>query len=376
MICRAWKGRGDFAIAALVLAGVACGDNIGATDGALGGDAAIPADADLLARDAPAMRADANDPGDAPDSGDDARAGDASTPAGVLQLSGDITPVHDPMLIATDTGFYLFSTGQGISVRTSDDLLQWTEKEQVFATKPSWITTTDPGNPNHLWAPHVAHFGGEYHLYYAASSFGSNTSCIGHATSPSLEPATWIDDGQAVICSSPTDNYNAIDPAVIVDGTGQTWLAFGSFWGGLKMIPLAIDGSRQGTDIYAIATRADHAIEAAFIVYRDDYYYLFESVGYCCRGVDSTYRVMVGRSPNITGPYVDRTGVPLLANGGTLLVEGDERWRGPGHNAVLITSTGDYNIYHAYDAEAGGVPTLRIATLDWAADGWPVSAGP
>lgn len=342
----------------------------------MGGNDATAAAGDASARDAPASDDAHLDARDVLDSGVDAVPGDAFLPAGMLQLSGDIAPVHDPMIVATDTKFHLFATGQGVAVHTSDDLLHWTEQEQVFATKPSWITTTNPGNPNHLWAPHVAYFGDQYHLYYSASSFGSNTSCIGHATSPRLEPATWTDDGHAVICSGAIDNYNAIDPAVILDDTGKPWLAFGSFWGGLKMIPLASDGTRQGTDIYAIATRADNAIEAAFIIYRNGYYYLFESVGHCCRGVNSTYKIMVGRSTNITGPYVDRTGVPLLANGGTLLVEGDERWRGPGHNAVLMTPTGNYNIYHSYDAERDGVPTLRIATLDWAADGWPESAGP
>jgi arabinan endo-1,5-alpha-L-arabinosidase len=111
-------------------------------------------------------------------------------------------------------------------------------------------------------------------------------------------------------------------------------------------------------------------------VFRDGFYYLFESVDHCCQGADSTYKQMVGRATDITGPYVDRDGTPLLSGGGTLLVEGDARWRGPGHNAVLETATGWFNVYHSYDATAGGVPTLRIAELTWGADGWPVSAGP
>lgn len=333
------------------------------------GDVRLAVEPDaMVAGDAAGPVADAQLPDAAPD---------AELPApGMLGLSGDISPVHDPAIIATATGFHLFATGQGIAVFESPDLLEWTETGQVFAVKPPWITTTDPGSPNHLWAPDVSQFGGQYHLYYSASRFGSNSSCIGHATSPSLEPANWVDDGAAVICSSGADNYNAIDPAAIIDEAGQPWLAFGSFWGGLKLIPLAMDGRRQGADIHSLATRSNTAVEAPFIIRRDGFYYLFESVDFCCRGVDSTYRIMVGRSSTITGPYTDRVGTPLLSGGGTLVVEGDGRWRGPGHNAVLETATGTYNVYHAYDADRGGAPTLRIAEVSWTADGWPSSSGP
>jgi arabinan endo-1,5-alpha-L-arabinosidase len=162
----------------------------------------------------------------------------------------------------------------------------------------------------------------------------------------------------------------------IVDHEGSAWLAFGSFWSGLKLIPLELDGTRKGTELYALATRANTAIEAPYLVHRDGFYYLFESVDLCCRGANSTYKTAVGRAADITGPYLDRDGQPLLAGGGTILVTGGTRWRGPGHNAVLRTSSGDYNVYHSYDAQAGGAPTLRIALLTWSTDGWPTSAGP
>jgi arabinan endo-1,5-alpha-L-arabinosidase len=263
-------------------------------------------------------------------------------------------------------------------VLRSPDLVNWNGAGRVFASKPSWITTTSPGNPNQLWAPDISFFGGEYHLYYAASTFGSRNSCIGHATSPSLVNPVWTDRGEAVICSTEADDWNAIDPALVLDAGGQPWLAFGSFWGGLKLIPLEADGDRDGTQMYALATRANQEVEAPYIVRRGGWYYLFESVDRCCQGVNSTYKQMVGRSSVITGPYVDRDGMPLLSGGGTLLVEGDDRWKGPGHNAVIDTGGGGgwNNVYHSYDADAGGIPTLRIAELMWGADGWPVSAGP
>jgi arabinan endo-1,5-alpha-L-arabinosidase len=295
---------------------------------------------------------------------------------GTLPLSGAITPVHDPSAIATATGYYLFATGQGLPVFHSTDLLSWTAAGRVFESKPAWITTTPPTSPNELWAPDIAFFGGQYHLYYAASSFGSRASCIGHATSPSLDPPTWVDRGAPVVCSTTADPWNAIDPNHVLDADGRAWLVFGSWWGGIKAIELDADGDRRSPALYSLATRANNAVEAPYVIRRGGYYYLFESVDVCCSGVNSTYKQLVGRATAITGPYVDRAGVPLLSGGGTLLVAGDSRWRGPGHNAVLSTPLGDVNLYHAYDATQGGRPTLRISTLSWDADDWPVSAGP
>lgn len=297
---------------------------------------------------------------------------------GMLDLAGDISPVHDPAIIASGSKYYIYSTGQGISIRESSDLVHWRYTGPVFAEKPAWITTTDPQEPNALWAPDLSYFGGRYHLYYSASSFGSNNSCIGHATSSSLDDPSWEDRG-AVICSSsgssPADDWNAIDPAVFVDGD-NVWLAFGSFWGGLKLIRLDSDGARLGDDFYSLATRANDAVEAPYLVRHGDYFYLFESVDFCCRAASSTYKTMVGRAADITGPYLDREGTPLMQNGGTLVLTGDARWRGPGHNAILQTTSGDYNVYHSYDAQSGGAQTLRIARLQWSSDGWPLSAGP
>jgi arabinan endo-1,5-alpha-L-arabinosidase len=302
---------------------------------------------------------------------------DVATPVDpvTLVLGGAIVPVHDPVIAQIDGVYMVFSTGAGIPVRTSVDLVNWSLAGQVFATKPAWITTTDPMRPDDLWAPDISYFGGTYHLYYSASSFGSNTSCIGHATSASPTSNTWTDHG-AVICSSSSDNYNAIDPAAFVDENGDPWLAFGSFWSGLKLIPLAADGSRSGTNVVSLSTRNDTAVEAAFLVHHGSYYYLFESVGSCCQGAESTYKVLVGRASDVRGPYVDDQDVALLAGGGRLVVEGDTRWRGPGHNAVFSTATGTYNVYHSYDADAAGIPTLRISEMRWSADGWPISAGP
>jgi len=117
------------------------------------------------------------------------------------------------------------------------------------------------------------------------------------------------------------------------------------------------------------------AVEAPFIIRKDDFYYLFVSFDQCCQSTSSTYRVMVGRSEHVTGPYVDRDDVDMMEDGGTQVTFPTERWRGPGHNAILQEESVDYIVYHAYDAENLGAPTLRIDALVWDDEGWPSIPG-
>lgn len=317
------------------------------------------------------------------ESGSNAGAGGiADSEPQILELSGAITDVHDPQIAKDGDTYYLFSTGQGVQIRTSSDLKSWQTAGQVFASKPAWITTTGSAQPNLLWAPEVRYFGGTFHLYYSASKFGSNQSCIGHATKASLASAdNWADLG-AAFCSNmegppaPSQDFNAIDGSPFQDQEGKLWLPFGSFWSGLKMLRLDEDGKTSGPDLFSLATRPNTAVEAPHLFYHDGYYFLFESVDSCCQGSQSTYKIMVGRSTDVTGPYLDQSGVLLSAGGGTLLLKGGVRWRGPGHNAILQDGSRYLNIYHSYDADRGGVPTLRISELTWSEDNWPISAGP
>lgn len=171
------------------------------------------------------------------------------------------------------------------------------------------------------------------------------------------------------------DDFNAIDPNVVLDASGTPWMSFGSFWDGLRMIRLNLAGERDGNELIALASRGGGAVEAPFIVRRCGFYYLFMSFGACCQGAQSTYSLHVGRSTELLGPYVDRDGRALLDGGGTLLLEAGGDWVGPGHNAVLIDGTRAYNVYHAY-AASNGASRLRISELVWDAEGWPISGGP
>lgn len=298
---------------------------------------------------------------------------DPENPPGTLTLAGNLG-THDPVMIEADGVWYEFQTGPRIYGKTSENLTQWEGTPSALGSaNPAWVADRVPGATD-LWAPDVSFFEGQYHLYYSASTFGSNTSCIGHATRSSLSSGSWSDQGP-VVCSQGSDDYNAIDPNVIVDAAGTPWLAFGSFWDGIRAIQLTPDGARANEDLHSLASRGGGAIEAPFIVLRCDYYYLFVSFDSCCKGADSTYNIRVGRSENVLGPYVDRDGMPMLDGGGTLLVSGDATWKGPGHNAVIFVGNAAYNVYHAY-AASDGAATLRISELVWDAEGWPLSGGP
>lgn len=296
----------------------------------------------------------------------------------VLELSGELE-VHDPSIAAVRDGYRLFGTGPGIVQRTSPDLREFEAEAAVFAENPAWIEPRVPGVTN-LWSPDVSFFAERYHLYYAASTFGSDRSCIGHATAEDpTEPNAWTDRGE-VICSNAdgtVQDWNAIDPNVFIDTDGTRWLVFGSYLSGIKLTQLDEDGGLADGELISLASRTGdtQAVQASSLFRHGRYYYLFASFDGCCRGVDSTHRIMLGRSTALEGPYLDRDDVPLLEGGGSVLLESDERFRGPGSNTILLDGGKPLLVYHAYDAENEGLATLRISTLVFE-DGWPVSAGP
>jgi len=301
------------------------------------------------------------------------RAYDAASPPAVQMLSGSLG-AHDPATYVVGNTIYLVATG--LVAKTSTNLTSWQNATAPLSPRPAWVGEKVPG-ANNLWAPDISYFGGTYHLYYAASTFGSNSSCIGHATRAALDSGNWADQG-TVICSNmgSNDNWNAIDPNIIVDAAGTPWMSFGSFWSGIKMIKLDSTGARADTTLLAIANRpsAGGALEGPWIFERCGTYYLFVSWGACCDGAYD-YNVRVGRSTSVIGPYVDKAGTAMTQGGGTLLVQGNSTVTAPGHNAILVYGGKTYNVYHALNASHGNA-SLRIAEIVWDADGWPVSAGP
>lgn len=294
---------------------------------------------------------------------------------------------HDPVVAKQGDTYYLFCTGPGITSFTSKDLKTWTKAKRVFSESPKWAKKVAPGFNGHIWAPDITLHNGTYYLYYSISAFGKNTSAIGLVTNSTLNPEDenykWEDQGIVIQSAPNRDLWNAIDPNLIFDEKGTPWLAFGSFWSGLKMVKLEDDLKTiaQPQEWYPIASRerspnlpdtdaGDAALEGPFIFKKDDYYYQFLSWDYCCRGEESTYKLVVGRSKEVTGPYVDKEGRKLVDGGGSLVIEGNKNWYGVGHNSVFTFEGKDYTFMHGYDASDKGLPKLVVKKITWV-DGWP-----
>lgn len=309
--------------------------------------------------------------------------------SGAAPLAARQVSIHDPVMAKEGGTYYLFSTGPGITFYSSPDLKTWRRRGAVFPGDPAWARQVAPGFNGHIWAPDIQRHDGKFYLYYSVSAFGRNTSAIGVTVNRTLDPASpdyrWEDQGIVVRSVPNRDLWNAIDPAVIVDDAGTPWMSLGSFWGGLKLVKLAPDWKSlaEPQEWHSIAKRErsvllDDAqpgpaeIEAPFIFRKNGYYYLFVSWDKCCRGKDSTYKMMVGRARAVTGPYLDKAGRDLAQGGGSLLLAGDDQWAGVGHNSVYTFDGKDYLVFHAYENADNGLQKLKIAELAWDAEGWPV----
>ena len=311
--------------------------------------------------------------------------------------------VHDPVVAECDGSWYMFTTGLGIDILKSYDFHNWSYEGHVFDKAPEWAVGSVPGYNGHTWAPDICFHDGLYYLYYSCSSFGKNTSAIGVATNRTLDPDSrkykWKDHGCVVSSVAGRDLWNAIDPNLFIDVDGTPWLSFGSFWGGIKLVRLdssllkvaepqewypicrrpegtAEDTSQTDTKITADPRGTDYdpgngAVEAPFIVRRNGQYYLFVSYDLCCRGAQSTYKVVVGRADKVTGPYYDAAGIPLMQGGGTVVVSGDDRFPGVGHCAVVRRDGDDYLVFHAYDREYDYTSVLLTRRIEWDSEGWP-----
>lgn len=324
------------------------------------------------------------------------RAAEPAAEPEMLALSGDLG-VHDPVIAREGDAFYVFCTGSVrrgerrgiIPIRCSKDMYHWTLYGGALPGLPEWARQEIP-RARDAWAPDISYYNGRWHLYYSVSSFGSNDSAIGLATNVTLDPNRpeyeWVDRGMVIRSHRGQDEWNAIDPQLVIENKKDVWLCWGSFWSGIKMRRIDPETgklSTEDTTLYSLAGRprtdegnttaaGEGAIEAPFIVRHGRHWYLFVSFDRCCRGARSTYNIRVGRSRKVTGPYVDRGGTPMLEGGGTMVLEATTpAWRGPGHQAVWRDVSGDYLVFHAYNGQGGRPPSrLFISTMAWK-DGWP-----
>ncbi len=247
----------------------------------------------------------------------------------------------------------------------------------MFSEPPPWTSDFVPKFEGVFWAPDITYLNGEYMLYYSVSSWGVNTSAIGLATNPTPDPNDpdyrWTDRGIVIGSKEDRDDFNAIDPCVFTDPSDESlWLAFGSFWTGIKLVRLdPSSGKRTSSDPKVHPLAFNDTIEAPYLYRHGKYYFLFVNWGWCCRGVESTYNVRVGRSEKITGPYLDKNGRNMLDKGGSVFLETEGSFIGPGQIGILREDGKESVSCHFYDGEKGGAHTLAIFPLRWTDEGWP-----
>jgi len=304
--------------------------------------------------------------------------------------------VHDPTVFQVGDTFYAFCTsGNGFSVlRTSRDLLRWKVWGPVLPETPEWLRKRIPQHRS-LWAPDCIRVGRALRMYYCASErFGGNGSVIGFAENPDPNPEKplqgWVDRGMVLESVQGVDTFNAIDPEVLVLPNGRQFLFFGSYFAGLYVQELDPKTGKlkhpDHSDRTLVARNTmdrGNALEAAAVIQRDGWTYLFVSYGLAAQGVRSTYRIVVGRSKSPTGPFVDSNGVPMVDGGHTVVLRGSPPMFAPGHCDLLRASDGRWLMpYHFYDGrehwhgDVWGLPTLQIRELLWSEDGWPLPGLP
>lgn len=318
-------------------------------------------------------------------------------PQGQLALTGNVS-VHDPTVYKDDDTYYMSATNGSILSAPSLEG-PWTNQGSV--PRADW-TSELPGLSGGLWAPHVQRIGDTFYYYYATSSFGTNNSAIGLKTTQTPEiPSSYIDHGAPVITSGSADpghaTHNAIDPAILQDEEGNWWIVWGSHFDGIMVQQLGEDMTSVVGDRYLVAHRGSEAfpvedpgcpfpqgpcpnfnrIEGPSIFKRGGYFYLMTAWDWCCRanGNDNTYKIVIGRSRNINGPYVDKNGVELAKGGGSIILNSRVAqpgvtptglYRAPGAPDVLVEDGVYYLTYHAYRPQN----TLGIRPMNWH-DGWP-----
>lgn len=310
----------------------------------------------------------------------------------------DTPMVHDPVMAFENGTYYAYATGLGIQVMTSKDRKSWTvHPRPALGRMPEWTHDSVPGFRGHAWAPDIIRYRNRWWMAYSCSTFGRNTSAIGLASSPTLDLTDslhyqWTDHGCIVASRERRDQWNAIDPAFILDEQGQPWLSWGSFWDGIQLVRLdttlhVAAGCTPRTVARRVPLRdtlraepnptskfaGRNAIEAPFIFRHGDYFYLFVSHDYCCRGMKSNYKVVVGRSRSVEGPYLDRSGRDMAEGGGTLIIEGDKKeYEAAGHSAAYHLPDGrDLFVCHGYSIPQHGQSILVQRIIRWTPDGWP-----
>jgi arabinan endo-1,5-alpha-L-arabinosidase len=281
---------------------------------------------------------------------------------------------------------------QRLPMLRSTDLTHWRFVGSALPSKPSWASATST-----LWAPDVvySHTYKRYYMTYSVTdTVDSMSGQPGCAKDPAIAVASsatptgpWHMVGAPLVRPKrlgPGCSFaSTIDPDVLGSSVGRNGvLYYGGFRGGINVTKVSV--AKYSLKLYGAPRQVTigRRYEAANVVNKGGYYYLFVSSGSCCFGPLSGYAVFAGRSRSAFGPFVDREGVALTANrtGGTpVLAPNGNRWVGTGHNTVFQDFGGQWwTVYHAVDKDRpffAGRPGVTkrppmIDPIDWVG-GWP-----
>lgn len=271
--------------------------------------------------------------------------------------------IHDPSTIVECEGkYYTFGTGGGGLI--SEDGWEWHSGAE---------------RPGRGAAPDAMKIGDRYLIIYGATGgglAGGHNGKILTMWNKTLDPKSpdfKYTDPIEVASSDGLEDCDAIDPGLLLDPTtGRLWATYGTYWGNIRLVELdpktgkRVEGNKE----------KDVAIdcEATDMIYRDGWYYLLGTHGTCCDGVNSTYNIVVGRSRQVTGPFVDNVGRDMLRGGGRMVIAAGDRVTGPGHFGRFIVDEGVEKLSCHYEADfnQGGRSVLGIRPLLWK-NGWPVA---
>lgn len=286
-------------------------------------------------------------------------------------------PFHDPLVIALENEYLGLSTDlrmRGVMARTSADLLNWSEPFSLLKETPASVkrhVDTDA-----FWAPELVKRNDEWRLYCCASRFGTTQSVIGLAKAK--DPKGPYEYAGDVVVSSHSKAFtqaNAIDPCVCADRDGRDYLIYGSFFGGIRILPLNEEGVK--TEFHEgkrIAGGNHQAIEGAYVWYHkeSDKFILFTSWG----DLNWDYHIRVAYADEITGPYIDSQGLEMtdldpvhhpgdkISGGYNFDLSGMEGVKATGHNSLLHMKDGSiYIVNHARPEGKGGRPFIQIRRL-------------
>ena len=281
--------------------------------------------------------------------------------------------IHDPStMVECDGKWYTYGTGRGGLY--SEDGWTWNSIPEIEGNTDTHKQVRPGGGA----APDAMKVGNRYLVAYSSTGGGLGGGHQGHVltmwnktldpTSPDFE---WSDPIE-VAASLDDEDCDAIDASILLDPTnGRMWITYGTYFGFIRIVEVdPKTGKRvEGNEPVDIAIDC----EATDLIYKDGWYYLLGTHGTCCDGTNSTYNIVVGRSRNVTGPFLDNMGRDMKKGGGKMVMAAGNRKTGAGHfgRTVLENGVEKMSFHWEADFDQGGRSVLAIHPLLWK-NGWPV----